>query len=469
MGKFPYRDIQMLGSVILYYVAVALVASSLVLATSTSASKHPMDFLSLSDFNFYTLQRVRWGEQSRTGAYHQSGKMFKYKKVDTVIGTIEVPIEDPSKLNALSPAELEAIMGTSHHHHFEGEEDTMLALELLEEGEMDDAIEILEGVRDRAEREFGTHHCLFASALADLGQAYFQKQDFRKAAIQFKRAAVIDEMGVEMYGPHNYAASANMYVLSLLKAGNTDIVTKSSILEAVFRALLESSDPDRYKVLINLSNTYQNAMMPIRAIAMLKLARYALKRDHPVRKEISLYLGTAYLMMGEHAMARRLIEVAKVAFEASAQRGEKYFDCLYQLASVQLFEHQYDAAFKGLSALKEMYEAFAPTHYKQLALIVCAIAQSLLGLGQVDKAIMLLEAAESLASQAGETKTGLIELRIAYYLTRAYDQEEHASGNHEKSKHPHERYIDMSTTCPVARDCPESRPQSTSDRRTISI
>lgn len=402
-----------------------------------------MDFLSLSDFHFYTLERVRWGEQSRAGAYYQSGEMFKYEKVDTVIGMIEVPVEDPSKLNALSPAEREAMMGTSDHHHFEGEKDTMLALELLEEGEMDDAIEILKDVRDRVEREFGTYHCLFASALADLGQAYFQQADFREAAILFQRAAVIDEMGAEKYGPHNYAASANMYVLSLLKAGNTDIVTKSSILEAAFRALLKTSDPERYKVLINLSNTYQHAIMPIRAIAMLKLARYSLKKDHPVRKEISLYLGTAYLMMGEHARARRLIEDAKVAFEASTQRGEKYLDCLYQLASVQLFEHQYDAAFQGLSALKEMYEAFAPTHYKQSALIVCAIAQSLLGLDQVDKAILFLEAAESLASQDGETKAGLIELRIAYYLTKAYDQEEHASGNHEKSKHQHERYLDM--------------------------
>lgn len=422
------------------YGTLSLLVSSLGLAMS-SESKHKMDFLSLSEFNFYILHRVRWGEQRRSGAYQQSGEMFKYKKVDTPIGTIEVPIEDPSKLNALSPAELEAIMGTSQY--FDGEEDTMLALELLEEGEIDDAIEILTDVRDRVEREFGEHHCLFASAIADLGQAYFQKHDYEEAAIHYQRAAVIDEMGVEKYGPHNYAASANMYVLSSLKAGYTDIVTKSSILEAVYRALLDSSDSERYKLLINLSNTYQYAMMPIRAIALLKLARYALKKDHPLRKEISLYLGTAYVMMGEHGRGRRLLQVAKVEFEASAQQDDKYFDCLYQLANVHLLEHQYEAAFKGLSALKEMYQAFAPTNYKQSALIVCTIAQSLLGLGHVHKAIMFLEAAESLASQDTETKTGLVELRIVYYLTKAYDQEENASGNHEKSKHQHERFIEM--------------------------
>lgn len=399
---------------------------SLILKTIAGDNKDllsEIDVLSTLDYEFYILPRVRWGELNSISGYRSSEKLLKYKKVQTGIGEMQVPVEDFSKMGDLSESEYLSILNTKPR--IDTEEDTNLGLELLDEGEYGDAVEILENVRDRIAKEFGKDHVLYGNALADLGWAQYVQKHYEQAIEFYSEATQVDETFQEQYGAKNYAASSNMLAICSIKAGKRNIYAISSVLEKGFHALLEASDAERHKILLNLANIYLSDRMPIRAIAILKLARHVLKQTKSeLVNDVYVYLGTAYMMKQEYARAEKLLNMAKKGYESQrvVEKNPFYIEALYQLAYNDLLMGKPEAAFRQLSIVKDMYEELKGPSTPQSALIICTMGQALRQAGETTKAIMFLETASSVATKDASAKTSLVDLRISVELTELYKE-----------------------------------------------
>ena len=400
-----------------------------------------IEMISVLNYEYYMVPRMRWGELNQISGFRSSEKLFNYKTVQTGLGEMNIPVEDPKKLRDLSPSELVSVMQTKVRVNLE--DDSNLGLELVEEGEYDDALTILHDVLKQTEKQYGKDHVLYGNALADLGWAHFLQKHFETAMDYYRQALDADIKHQTQYGSRNYAASANMLAICAMKAKKGNILAISNVLEKAFDSLLKASDTERFKILLNMANIYLSARMPIRAIAILKLARHVLKKaNSDLVADVYVFLGTAYIMRQEYTRATKLLEIAKTGLEGQKKQNTNYYvEALYQLANVKLMTGSPTEAFNDLSKVKDVYEQLHGSNTIESALILSSMAQALKDMGQVEKAIMFLETSSTIASQDSTAKTGLVDLRISALLSDAYM----AMGKTNKLKSQLESTIAMGT------------------------
>ncbi|RHY02738.1 hypothetical protein DYB25_004568 [Aphanomyces astaci] len=312
----------------------ALVGTAVALV---SAQVQEIDILPLLPFRPYHLPRMRWTDLNRVLGEQASEKMIVSKPMDTMLGKINVPKEDQKAFNALSAMEVKSLHGDAE---FVDEKQVWIAFDLIHEGDIPSAIELLDQVKEQASRQFGTKHPLYANALADLGYAYMKQKDYIKSNTLLVEAMELDEGSTflslsilsapielqDKFGVYNTAASINLMATSALASGAGNFNALSSAYEAAFNALHKESHAcacftlrilasilklffvvAQFEILMNLANMYRLHWLPLRSINMFKLAKQYAPNPSVKYADLLVGLGASYIMEGEFQQGHRIL------------------------------------------------------------------------------------------------------------------------------------------------------------------
>ncbi|OQS04300.1 hypothetical protein THRCLA_03447 [Thraustotheca clavata] len=382
-----------------------------------------IDVVPLVPYEPYALPRMRWTDLNRALGMEASGKMLKVDQVDTFLGKIGVPKEDQKAFEKLSQLEVNSLFGDDE---YDKERDVLIAMEMLDEGEIDAGIEMLEQVKAHVERTRGKKHPLYANAMADLGYAFMLKRDFAASHKELLKAMELDEEIQEEFGVYNLAASINLMATSALRSGGGQFEALSAAYETAFNALHKIEHPARFKILMNMANMYRNQWLPLRAIQMFKLAKQY-EKEQRIVGDLQLGLGISYLMLGEAKQAHDILESVVGIYEEQGKTGAKnYVETVYQLATSEIQLHHFGRALRRLQSLRKMH--LIQSNPLAQALVMTSIGDCLLEMGYVDQSIGILEAAMALlqehpADPNNELKPYLpvIHIKLLHWTAKAWD------------------------------------------------
>ncbi|ETV82048.1 hypothetical protein H257_05567 [Aphanomyces astaci] len=402
----------------------ALVGTAVALV---SAQVQEIDILPLLPFRPYHLPRMRWTDLNRVLGEQASEKMIVSKPMDTMLGKINVPKEDQKAFNALSAMEVKSLHGDAE---FVDEKQVWIAFDLIHEGDIPSAIELLDQVKEQASRQFGTKHPLYANALADLGYAYMKQKDYIKSNSLLVEAMELDEELQDKFGVYNTAASINLMAASALASGAGNFNALSNAYEAAFNALHKESHASQFEILMNLANMYRLHWLPLRSINMFKLAKQYAPNPSVKYADLLVGLGASYIMEGEFQQGHRILLSAVDMYESLDRHSSHgHLEATYYLATSELLQKKYGAALARFQAARKALTT--ETFPCAKATLMTSIGACIAAMGYTDMAIGMLDAANALLSAHATTLENelfapYIHLKIDHLLATLWDQDKQA-------------------------------------------
>ncbi|KAM0255815.1 hypothetical protein ACHAQJ_005402 [Trichoderma viride] len=264
-----------------------------------------------------------------------------------------------------------------------------LAKACIENGQLEEAIDILENARNKQNRLLEAGHPSRPTIEHHLGAAYRQNGQTQKAISALKTALKLSRHRANH--PHRIAVQCELAAAYRTNGQITDAI---SLLERLADSPLGSEHPIQIKIRAELGSTYLMDSQWEKAIHLLqdviKLQRIS-DKDHPNLLFLQKKLGTAYIDNGE---AKKAIEILEEVAQKPPHPRElpvNRFVSQHELGRAYLADGQIKVAIDLLEkAVKDKESFFHREHSERLASLH-ELARAYLSDGQIKRGMELCE------------------------------------------------------------------------------